>query len=155
MTATITPERSGTPAGRDGFARLLHAEWTKFRTVRGWVLAALLAALLTAAIGMWAASGGQCGSLSRSGQAVSQACPAPPLGPGGEAVADSYYFVRQPLRGNGSITVRVTALTGGNSSDNPGGPFTAGLQPWAKAGIIISGSLRQGSAYAAAADPYR
>ena len=40
------------------------------------------------------------------------ACPAPPTGPGGEWVTDSFYFVRQPLAGNGSITVRVTSLTG-------------------------------------------
>ena len=31
------------PAGRDGFGQLLHAEWTKFRTVRGWVIAAVAA----------------------------------------------------------------------------------------------------------------
>ena len=40
------------------------------------------------------------------------ACPAPPTGPGGEWVNDSLYFVRQPLAGNGSLTVRVTSLTG-------------------------------------------
>ena len=42
----------------------------------------------------------------------SLACPAPPTGPGGEWVTDSFYFVRQPLAGDGSITVRVTSLTG-------------------------------------------
>jgi hypothetical protein len=41
-----------------------------------------------------------------------QGCAVPPVGPGGEAVTDSFYFVRQPLAGNGSITVRVTSLTG-------------------------------------------
>ena len=41
-----------------------------------------------------------------------QAAPAPPTGPGGEWVTDSFYFVRQPLAGNGTITVRVTSLTG-------------------------------------------
>ena len=34
-----------------------------------------------------------------------------PLGPGGEAVTDSFYFVHRPLAGDGSITVRVTSLT--------------------------------------------
>ncbi len=38
--------RSSVPAGRDGFAQLLRAEWTKFRTVRGWVITALASALL-------------------------------------------------------------------------------------------------------------
>ena len=44
MTATITPYRSAVPAGRDGFAQLLRAEWTKFRTVRGWVIGTVAAA---------------------------------------------------------------------------------------------------------------
>src|SRR2546430_10171049 len=35
-----------------------------------------------------------------------------PVGPGGEAVTDSLYFVHQPLTGNGSITVALTSLTG-------------------------------------------
>jgi hypothetical protein len=34
-----------------------------------------------------------------------------PIGPGGEDVTDSFTFVHQPLAGDGSITVRVTALT--------------------------------------------
>jgi hypothetical protein len=36
-THTLTPYRSAALAGHDGFAQLLRAEWTKFRTVRGWV----------------------------------------------------------------------------------------------------------------------
>jgi hypothetical protein len=31
--------------------------------------------------------------------------PAVPVGPGGEPVTDSFYFVHRPLAGNGSITV--------------------------------------------------
>src|ERR1035441_2904309 len=46
MTPTMTPYRSGQRAGRDGFPQLLHAEWTKFRTVRGWVISMVAAALL-------------------------------------------------------------------------------------------------------------
>ena len=39
--------RPGLSAGpRDGFARLLRAEWTKFRTVPGWVITILVAAVL-------------------------------------------------------------------------------------------------------------
>ncbi len=82
----------------------------------------------------------------------SLACPAPPTGPGGEWVTDSFYFVRQPLAGNGSITARVTSLT---SLLPPAGqvfgvaPSRPGLVPWSKAGIIISGGTSQGSAYAA------
>jgi hypothetical protein len=79
------------------------------------------------------------------------------VGPGGEAVSDSFYFVHQTLRGNGSVTVRVTSLTGLVSPNggiapgpNPEQNFVRGsIQPWAKAGIIIEKSARQGSAYAA------
>jgi hypothetical protein len=54
MTApTVTPYRSGTPAGRDRFAHLLHAEWTKFRTVRGWVVAVIVAMLVTVLLGVY------------------------------------------------------------------------------------------------------
>jgi ABC-type transport system involved in multi-copper enzyme maturation permease subunit len=162
MTATMTPERSGTtPDGQDSFGRLVHAEWTKFRTVRGWVIAMVIAAALTAAVGLYAASGPQSG-CQPSGPNGPIGPPAPckptnPVGPGGEAVSDSYYFVHQALRGNGSLTVRVTSLTGRYSPPGGGiapGPdpeqnFTSGIQPWAKAGILVTASTRQGSAYAA------
>ena len=49
-----------------------------------------------------------------------------PLGPGGEAVSDSFYFVHQPLAGNGSITVRVTSLTGRIINSPSNGPVAAG-----------------------------
>ena len=162
MTATVTPERSG--AGRDdkdSFGRLVHAEWTKFRTVRGWVIAVLIAAALTAGVGLYAASGPQtgCQPVGPNGPIGPPApCkPANPVGPGGEAVSDSYYFVHRALSGNGSLTVRVTALAGRSSPPGGGiapGPnqeqnFTSGIQPWAKAGILLTASTRQGSAYAA------
>ena len=77
-----------------------------------------------------------------------------PLGPGGEPVTDSFYFVHQPLTGNGSITVRLTSLTGllppPNGSQGPGpGDTQPGVMPWSKAGVIIKQNLNQGSAYAA------
>ena len=79
------------------------------------------------------------------------------MGPGGEAVSDSFYFVHQTLRGNGSITVRLRSLTGLVSPNggiapgpNPERNFNRGvIQPWAKAGIIIERSARQGSPYVA------
>src|SRR5260370_4651151 len=74
----------------------------------------------------------------------------PPVGPSGEAVADSFYFVRRPLAGNGSITVRVTSLTGLiPSTTGIGSDTRPGLVPWAKAGLIIKDGTSQGSAYAA------
>jgi ABC-type transport system involved in multi-copper enzyme maturation permease subunit len=164
---TITPYRSPVPDRRDGFPQLLHAEWTKFRTVRGWVIGMVVAILVTAGLGMFvvAASGNvSCGTVNANGggslQHGAAACGPPPLllGPGGGPVADSFYFVRQPLAGNGSITVRVTSLTGlspeaaETANATPGlhlGSAQAGLVPWSKAGIIIKQDLNQGSAYAA------
>jgi ABC-type transport system involved in multi-copper enzyme maturation permease subunit len=146
-TATVTPQRPATE--RAGFGRLLYAEWTKFVTVRGWVIAMVVSALLTAGIGIWATSGYHglpCGKTLPGGQ-MAAACPAPPRGPGGEMVTDSFYLVRQPLPGNGTVTARVTSLAGSATPGIAGG--TSALQPWAKAGIIIKASLRQGSAYAA------
>ncbi|TDD84211.1 hypothetical protein E1298_20335 [Actinomadura rubrisoli] len=69
------------------------------------------------------------------------------IGPGGEPVTDSFYFVHRPLAGNGSITVSVSAL----KSSIPEGPgdLQPGNVPWAKAGLIIKASTRQGSPYAA------
>jgi ABC-type transport system involved in multi-copper enzyme maturation permease subunit len=71
-------------------------------------------------------------------------------------VSDSYYFVRQPLAGDGTLTVRVTSLTGlyanrgriGRSA-NSLARMRPGLQPWSKAGIIIRASTARGSQYAA------
>jgi ABC-type transport system involved in multi-copper enzyme maturation permease subunit len=157
----VTPYRSQAAPGRDGFPQLLRAEWTKLRTVRGWVIGMIVAILVTAGLGVFlvAASGNvSCGTVTSNGSGQVghglAACGPPPLllGPGGEPVTDSFYFVRQPLAGNGSITVRVTSLTGVRPS--AGGPPSAGLPPppiaaWSKAGIIIKASLAQGSAYAA------
>jgi ABC-type transport system involved in multi-copper enzyme maturation permease subunit len=149
---TIAPYQSTVRPGRDGFARLLHAEWTKFRTVRGWVVAMVLAALLTPGIALL--YHGQCGTVTPNGQSIG--CPASPLGPAGEAVTDSFYFAHQPLTGDGTITTRMTSLTGEYSSGgglaangNPVGGPTRGVQPWSKAGIMIKASTAPGSAYAA------
>jgi ABC-type transport system involved in multi-copper enzyme maturation permease subunit len=145
-------------AGRDGFGRLLRAEWTKFRTVRGWVIGTVVGALLIVGLGVLTTSNSLCG-IQQGPTSSSQACPAPPAGPGGEWVTDESYFVRQPFGTMGGITVRVTSLTGlysahgGLAAGAAGGSATAGMtpgvQPWSKAGIIIRASTRPGSAYAA------
>ena len=127
---------------------MLHAEWTKFRTVRGWVIATVTAALVTVLFAMWAGSAGQDQCGETGGRPV--ICrPDVPLGPGGEAVTDVFYVARQSLPGDGSVTIRVASLTGVVASDQLDGPVAAGLQPWSKAGIIIKASTRPGSAYAA------
>ncbi len=145
----------GGPRG-NGCGGLLRAEWTKFRSVRGWVIGMIVAALLTIFLGVFVAGNSSVGCQVNGGPVESgKAClPYIPHGPGGEVVTDSFSFLRQPLTGNGTITARVTALTGQNANGN-GGPQPAGgitvprLVPWAKAGIIIKQSAHQGSAYAA------
>src|SRR5580698_1640007 len=136
---TVTPYQSRLPEGPYGFADLLHAEWTKFRTVRGWIIAVIAAGLAIVALALAPGPQGSCNVSS---------CTAP-VGPGGEEVSDSFYFVHQPLSGNGSITVRVTSLTGKIPVLTQGAAMRAGLVPWAKAGIIIKASTSPGSAYAA------
>jgi ABC-type transport system involved in multi-copper enzyme maturation permease subunit len=140
-----------------GFGSLLRAEWIKFRTVRGWVIGMILAALLTIFLGVFAASNASIGCQINGGPPKSgKACvPYIPHGPGGEVVTDSFYFVRQPLTGAGTITAEVTSLTGehANLSSGPvqvgNGNMVPGLAEWAKAGIIIKQTTHQGSAYAA------
>ena len=143
--------------GRGGFGGLVRAEWIKFRSVRGWVIGMILAALLTIFLGVFAAANANIGCQINGGPVKSgKACLPPiPHGPGGEIVTDSFYFVRQPLAGRGIITVRVTSLTGEHANVSSGrvpvgnGSMVPGLAEWAKAGIIIKQSTRQGSAYAA------
>ncbi len=140
-----------------GFRSLLRAEWIKFRSVRGWVIGMILAALLTIFLGVFAAANANIGCQINGGPPKSgKAClPYIPHGPGGEIVTDSFYFVRQSLTGTGAITVRVTSLIGehANLSSGPvqvgNGNMVPGPAEWAKAGIIIKQSTHQGSAYAA------
>ncbi|MFB4314901.1 hypothetical protein [Actinomadura sp. 21ATH] len=145
---STVPHGTGAKAGRE-FGRLLHAEWTKFRTVRGWVAAVIAAALVTVGLGLFSASGSHssCGAGP-----VEVACPPPPTTPTGEAVNDKFYFVHRALTGDGAITVRLTSMTGRiRRPDVNAGErnVEAGLVPWAKAGVMIKESTRQGAPYAA------
>jgi ABC-type transport system involved in multi-copper enzyme maturation permease subunit len=142
---TRRPERGG--AGRDRFARLLRAEWTKLRTVPGWIIAIVIAAALPAVFALL--NNSSCGG---------NGCAAPPSGPGGEAVTDQFSFVHRALAADASITVRVTSLTGlmpagsgssGAAGQSPTAGWTPYVEPWSKAGIIITASTKPGSAYAA------
>jgi ABC-type transport system involved in multi-copper enzyme maturation permease subunit len=117
---------------------MIAAEWVKFRTVRGWVLAAAAAAAAIAGLGL--AGGGAQGSCAGS------SC-APLLGQGGEPVSDSFYFVHQALTGNGSVTAQVRPLASTVTRRRQGARQVP--VPWAKAGIIIKASLQGGAAYAA------
>jgi ABC-type transport system involved in multi-copper enzyme maturation permease subunit len=150
MTILAPYKSSVAPARAPGFGSLLLAEWTKLRTVRGFVIGLLLAVLLPVGITLLGHS--ECGIQFPDGQNF--ACPAAPVGPDGEAVDDGLYFVHQALPADGSITVQVTGLTGEYSTHavNSSGQVTgllSGTQAWSKAGIIIKASTKQGSAYAA------
>ena len=169
-TLTGTPRRSPVTQERASFWYLVHAEWTKLRTVRGWVIAVLVTTVGIPAFAFLGAdvSGGcaatagtstgasstSSGSSGSSGTAGGGGCQVQPTGPGGVPVIDAFYFAHQPVTGNGTITVRVTSLTGqvpaapaGSELDEP--QVGTGLQPWSKAGIIIKENTSQGSAYAA------
>ncbi len=113
---------------------LVHAEWTKFRTVRGWVIGMLVAIPLTVLVGLLGPLGSQMNCAGPDGKPC--AANVPPTGPGGEAVHDGFYFVHRTLTGDGTITARVRALSEGS-------------EPWAKAGVIVKDGTESGSTYAA------
>jgi hypothetical protein len=125
-----SPYRSSLPAGRDGFDRLLLAEWTKLRSVPRWVLTMIAAVLLMVLFAV-------VGSVSvRSTEA------APDSGGGGGDVPvqppvyqDTGHSVYRPLSGDGSLVARVVNQARGDGN--------------AKAGLLIRTSDRRGAPYAA------
>jgi ABC-type transport system involved in multi-copper enzyme maturation permease subunit len=151
----IAPYRSPRPAGRDGFAQLVRAEWTKLRTVRGWVIGLFLIIVATDLMGLFAAGSSHTTCITGPGRAprTGRACAVTmPTGPGGQAVTDDYYLAGQTLAGNGGLTARVTSLATDHAqatgpARDPG--LTPGPVPWAKAGIIITAGTGPGAAYAA------
>jgi ABC-2 family transporter len=129
-----------------GLSDAVRAEWTKLRTVRGWVIGMMAAAGAIVAFGVLPSMQGSCG---RNGPGSECALP---VGPDGELIQDAFAFVHRPLTGDGSITVRMTSLTGmvpgpPTTTGDPG--MRTGLVPWAKAGLIIKASTTAGSPYAA------
>ena len=123
-----------------GFGSLLRAEWIKFRSVRGWVIGMILAALLTIFLGVFAAANANIGCQMNGGPAkTGKAClPYIPHGPGGEIVTDSFYFAHQPLTGNGTLTARVTSLTG-EHADLSAGRGAGRQRPGARPGGVGQG----------------
>jgi hypothetical protein len=90
MTApTLAPYEPPAMADHDSFAHLLRAEWTKFRTVRGWVIAVIVAALVTLLLGVYT------GVRSQEGCVNGPCHYTIPTGPGGEAVTDHRRCHRQ------------------------------------------------------------
>ncbi|MBW8806051.1 MAG: ABC transporter permease subunit [Catenulisporales bacterium] len=135
-------------APHDGFAQLVHAEWTKLRTVRGWLVGLLVAVVLTIGIGLLGPLGSQISCVHVDGGGCS--AQSPPKGPDGREVVDDKTIVYRFLSGDGSITARLTDFDGEYA---PTGDVQAGtvhgLQPWSKAGILIKDGIKPGSPYAA------
>src|ERR1700730_2347991 len=105
-TGTITPYRPEARAGRDGFAQVLRAGWTKFRTVRGWVIGMVVAVLAMLGIGLLIAGGSSssCQQVGGGPVRTGAACgPTFTVGPDGGPGGERLYFVRPPLTGNGNI----------------------------------------------------
>ncbi len=119
---------------------LIRSEWTAFR--RPVTLIALAAAgLIVIAVGLLFASGNRsdCGG------------PCPGLvSYDGSAVRDKFSFLHRDLGREGSITVRLTSMTGTITYPPPHhDQIVPGLVPWAKAGVVIKDGVRPGSQYAA------
>jgi ABC-type transport system involved in multi-copper enzyme maturation permease subunit len=155
MTVITPYESSVRPARAPGFGSLLRAEWTKLRTVRGFVIGLLLAAALPVAFTQLGHSSCSISvAVDGTTSVRSVACPSAPLGPDGTAVTDAFYFAHEALPANGSVTARITGLAGEYPQSPPGAPgsqntMVSATQPWAKAGIMIKASTAPGSAYAA------
>jgi hypothetical protein len=98
-TAARHADRHAGWHGRDSFGRLVLAEWTKLRSVPRWAMALLAAVVLTVLVSVLAASGNYYGGGG-------------PIGPDGSAVTDQFYFVHQPLTGDGGVTAKVLSQTG-------------------------------------------
>jgi hypothetical protein len=151
MTAT-TSYRPTQPAGRDGFGQLLRAEWTKLRTVRGWIIALIVAAALTAVVPIFLATTAAANNPETCVRGICQVEGYEvATSPEGRAVTDSFYFAHQPLAADGTISAQVGGLHGsGPRPQVPTAfPHPPSTEEWAKAGLMIKASTRPGAAYAA------
>lgn len=125
---------------------LVRREWTAFRSRRRLItltaatLVIILLGLLVGVVNRSVCSQGP----------IEVPCATDPVGPAGQTVSDQFYFAHQPLGEHGSITARMTAMTGTITYPPPDhDEIVPGLVPWAKAGVIIKDGTRQGSSYAA------
>lgn len=114
---------------------------------RGRIIALAFAVLTTVLFGLLLAYATR--STCSEGN-VDVACPTDPVGPSGTAVSDQFFFAHRPLGTTGTLTVRLTSMTGIITYPPPNhDEIVPGLVPWAKAGIMIKDGVSQGSSYAA------
>ncbi|MEV4074231.1 hypothetical protein ACGFJC_46915 [Nonomuraea fuscirosea] len=120
---------------------LLRREWNAFRRP-GRLIALACAAVTVVALGLLLALNNR--------SSCPGACPAVPVAADGSVVSDTFWFLHRDLGREGSITVRMTSMTGTITYPPPKHDrIVPGLVPWAKAGIIVKDGTRQGSRYAA------
>jgi ABC-type transport system involved in multi-copper enzyme maturation permease subunit len=145
-------------AGRDGFVQLVHAEWTKLRTVRGWMIGLALAVLLTVGFGLLGPLGSQTTCAHAGGGGGACHVSGPPKDASGQEVDDAETFVHRTMDGDGTLTARLTDFEGryyadgAGPADDSGSPtagMSPGLQPWSKAGILVKDGTGVGSSYVA------
>lgn len=110
------------------FARQIHAEWTKLRTVRRWMIALGGAVVLSVMLSAFAASAGRTDANSD---------PRIVAGPDGGPVVDAFVFAHQRITGDATVTAHVAAQ---DDSDE-----------WAAAGLMIKNGTAPGARYAAIA----
>ncbi|NUT36720.1 MAG: hypothetical protein HOV79_27005 [Hamadaea sp.] len=122
---------------------LLQRSWTRFRRP-GRLVTLAAATLVVIAFGLLYAFGNRADCAGE--------CPVTPTTADGSAVSDRFWFLHRDLGENGSVTARLTAMTGTITYPPPDhDEIVPGLVPWAKTGLIIKDGTAQGSAYAALA----
>lgn len=152
MTVTTTRQILDMPS-RAVFGAAIHAEWVKFRTIRGWLVGLVIAAAMLVTFTFLVANGSHSGTCTGVGDCTA-GHPLVPTGPDGEAVADTYQYLAVPLAGDGTFTAAVTSLSGrtwaGPLNEAPSLAHTRpGLGGWTKAGILLTPGTNQGAPYAA------
>ncbi len=121
------------------FGRVLRSEWTKFRTVRGWVIGTVVGAVLMIGFGLLTGEGSHSSYSETPGGPDIIGHPYVPTGPDGTAVTDNFTFVHQPLDGDGSITARVGPRTGHVTSPTIAGNDTVTWLRLTRTGDTITG----------------
>jgi regulation of enolase protein 1 (concanavalin A-like superfamily)/ABC-type transport system involved in multi-copper enzyme maturation permease subunit len=119
MTTTMTrPPAQQPPATRDGFGRLLRAEWTKIWSIRSTAILLLLTIGLIVPVSLLAVAG------SRTSF-------------DGPLYRDRFHFVHRPLTGDGTITVQVNSQADSQEWAKAGVMIKQSLQPGAPYAAVM------------------